>query len=50
MTDETTSCLNRGGSWCSAVRVTYRYLNTPGFRYFILGVRLVEVIENTDDY
>lgn len=41
--------VNRGGSWCHGqryARVANRNSNTPGDRYYDLGIRLVEIIED----
>lgn len=50
MTNNTTSCLKRGGSWLfdpQYARVAFCNYRTPDFHNFILGVRLVEEIEDT---
>ena len=39
--------VDRGGGWYDDpqyARVANRYYNTPGYRYYSLGVRLVEVV------
>ena len=50
LTDETNHRVFRGGSWSNVpqlARVANRSYFTPDFRNFILGVRLVEEIEDT---